>query len=394
MKKQALIFVLNVIIIFGSVGVFFNVAPLMPNQISFVGETVAKLSSPEYVINSAKSNFSSYIPEKSEDNNTTQDEEKTTEAMNTIGLKDSDNDCDITSTPSDIEELMKAAKKQTNKKNSVGETSEEQYLGGGTVLSFNDLQIQSKIPSSFYKPNIKSLLENDVNLKIKDKSKPTILIYHSHTTESYSLLDLGYYMKSDSRSNDISKNMVRVGDELTAYLEKAGFVVIHDKTIHDKDYNSSYDSSRETVEKYLEEYPSIEVTIDVHRDDITYKDKTKVKPTAVINGKKAARMMIIAGCEYGRVKNFPDWEYNLKLDLQVQNKVNEMYDGLMRPILFSERKYNMYETHYSFLLEIGTDANTLDEACYSARLFGNALGELLNERYVENESSSKNIDAR
>lgn len=392
MKKQILIFILNVISIFGCVGIFANVAPLMPNQISFVGESLVKMSSPEYLIDSAKSNFSSYIPKKVEDNNTTQAEEQTTEAMNTIGLKDSDNDCDITSTPTDIEKLMKKAQKETNKKNAVGKTSEEPYQGGGTVLSFNDLQIQSKIPASFYKPNIKALLDEGVNLNIKDKTKPTILIYHSHTTESYSLLDLGYYMKSDSRSNDISRNMVRVGDELAEYLEKAGFVVIHDKTIHDKDYNSSYDSSRAAVEKYLEQYPSIEITIDVHRDDITYKDKTKVKPTAVVNGKKAARMMIISGCEYGRVKNFPDWEHNLKFNLQVQNKVNSMYKGLMRPILFSERKYNMYETHYSFLLEVGTDANTLDEACYSARLFGNALGELLNERYVKNESSQKDIN--
>lgn len=196
-------------------------------------------------------------------------------------------------------------------------------------------------------------------------------------------MDTGYYISSDARSNNSARNMVRVGDDLAAYLEKHGLNVIHDRTIHDKDYTKSYDNSRATIEKYLEQYPSIEVTIDVHRDDITYSNKTKVKPTAKINGKKAARMMIISGCEYNRVKNFPDWEENLKFDLQVQNKVNELYPGLMRPILFSERKYNMYETHYSFLLEVGTDANTLDEACYSARLFGNALGQLLNEKYVK-----------
>jgi len=55
----------------------------------------------------------------------------------------------------------------------------------------------------------------------------------------------------------------------------------------------------------------------------------------------------------------------------------------MRPVLFSQRKYNMYETHNSFLLEVGTDANTLEEACYSARLFGDALADLLDEKYVE-----------
>ena len=244
-------------------------------------------------------------------------------------------------------------------------------------------EIQSKIPSSVYSPDIKALLGEGSDLIIEDKSKPTILVYHSHTSEAYTLLDVGYYKSSDASSKDPSLNMIRVGDELVKYLELHGFNVIHDTEIHDTDYTNSYADSKKTVEKYLEQYPSIEITIDVHRDDITYSNKTKVKPTAVINGKKAARMMIISGCEYNRVKNFPDWEENLKFDLQVQNKVNELYPGLMRPILFSERKYNMNETHYSFLVEVGTDANTLDEACYSARMFGDSLGKLLNEKYVK-----------
>ena len=93
--------------------------------------------------------------------------------------------------------------------------------------------------------------------------------------------------------------------------------------------------------------------------------------------------MIIAGAEYGSIENYPDWEYNLRFALAVQNKVNKMYSGLMRPILFSQRKYNMDETRNSFLLEVGTDANTLDEACYSARLFANALAQMLDEEYVK-----------
>ncbi len=383
MKKQLLIFILNSIILFGCIGICINVSPFFQNQISCFSSALIGLSVPKTAVSSVKTKFSSYISNE-DDNNTNIPSQKSEskEVMNAIGSKDSNDDYDITETPSDIAALMKKAKKTTKKSKSLGKTSEEAYQGGGTIISYNGVEIQSKIPASFYKPDIKSLLKEGSDLKIKDKSKPTILIYHSHTTEAYSLLDTGYYMKSDSRSNDVSRNMVRVGDDLTEYLEKAGFNVIHDKKIHDVDYNSSYDSSRIIIEKYLEKYPSIEVTIDVHRDDITYSNKTKVKPTAKIDGKKAARMMIISGCEYGRVKNFPDWEYNLRFDLAVQNKLNEMYPGLMRPILFSERKYNMYETHNSFLLEVGTDANTLDEACYSARLFGKALGELLNEKYV------------
>lgn len=381
MKKQFIKMILNIVIIFSIVGAYSNVANYVSAPASAFGINLVRLSSIDYISNFAKSKFSSYISIDAEDNTNTQTE-KTDEVMNTIGSKDSNDDRDIISTPDDITELMQKAKSTITEADAVGKTSEEPYQGGGTIISFGDLKIQNKIPSTFYSPDMEELLKKDSDLVIKDKSKPTILIYHSHTTEAYSLLDLGYYMESDSRSRDASRNMVRVGDELVRYLESAGFNVIHDTEIHDDNYNSSYDSSRETVEKYLEEYPSIEVTIDVHRDDITYQNKTKVKPTAVINGKKAARMMIISGCQYGRVKNFPDWEYNLRFDLQVQNKVNSMYPDLMRPILFSERKYNMYETHNSFLLEIGTDANTLDEACYSARMFGKALAELLNEKYV------------
>ena len=367
---------LNSIIIFGCVGICLNIFPLFTPQVSAASVALARLSTPSYIESAAKSKISSYIPSETDNTTNTRTEEQ---VMNTIGSKDSDDDCDITETPSDVKKLMKQAEKKYTKKNFRGKTSEEPYQGGGTIISYDNVQIQSKIPAKFYKPDIKALISEGSDLKIKDKTKPSILIYHSHTTEAYSLLDSGYYISSDSRSKDASKNMVRVGDELARYLEKAGFSVIHDTEIHDTDYNSSYDSSRRSVEKYLEEYPSIEVTIDVHRDDITYSNKTKVKPTVKVNGKKAARMMIIAGCEWGRVVNFPDWEYNLRFDLEMQQKVNSLYPDLMRPVLFSERKYNMYETHNSFLLEVGTDANTLDEACYSARLFGKALGELLNE---------------
>lgn len=382
MKKNIIIIIINTIILFGIVGITVNLSPLIEKPLTAFSLSLLKLSSPVLIYNNAKATFSNSNSVAEENTtNTVPKEERS--VMNSISAEDSKDYTDIQQTPSDIARLMNKAKKTATKSKSKGKTSEEAYQGGGTIVSYGNLQIQTKIPKSFYSPDIKALLNQGSDLTIYDKSKPTVLIYHSHTTEAYSLLDTGYYISSDARSNNSARNMVRVGDDLAAYLEKQGFTVIHDRTIHDKDYTKSYDNSRATIEKYLEQYPSIEVTIDVHRDDITYSNKTKVKPTAKINGKKAARMMIISGCEYNRVKNFPDWEENLKFDLQVQNKVNELYPGLMRPILFSERKYNMYETHYSFLLEVGTDANTLDEACYSARLFGNALGQLLNEKYVK-----------
>lgn len=314
------------------------------------------------------------------DNKTQKDDKEKTDTTAPIQNVSSN----ITDIPPDIQALMDKAQKNISNEKKIGKTTEEAYFGGGTLIKSDGIEIQSKIPDSFYKINAKKLLDEKADLKITDPSKPTVLIYHTHTTEAYSLLDVGYYTGSlDTRSSKADRNMVRVGDDLCKYLNDMGINTIHDTQIHDDNYTGAYKHSRKSVLKYLEEYPSIDITIDVHRDDITYENKTKVKPTAIVNGKKAARMMIIAGAEYGSVSNYSTWEYNLRFDMAVQNRVNSMYPFLMRPILFAERKYNMDLTHNSFLLEIGTDANTLDEATYSARLFATALGGLLKDDYIE-----------
>lgn len=384
MKKDLLIYLTNVIAVLCIVIVIVNTAPNFTNQISYFNTGIAAVFAPQAIME--KIADASLTKNDNSDNNNNTASRSVSRSMDGIVGKDSDLYSDIKKTPADIEKLMRDAEKTISDEKVQGKTSEEPYFGGGTLVSYNNIEVQSKIPNSFYELDIESLLAQKAELSIKDISEPTILVYHSHTTESYTLLDVGYYTESlDLRSDDNSKNMVRVGDELVKYLELQGFKVIHDTEIHDENYSGAYDSSRKSIEKYLEQYPSIEITIDVHRDDITYDNKTKVKPTATIDGKKAARMMIIAGAEYGSVKNYPNWESNLKFDIAVQNKVEEMYKGLMRPILFAERRYNMYETKNSFLLEVGTDGNTLDEACYSARLFATALGELLKTEYVEND---------
>ena len=382
MKKDLLIYLANVVAAICIIAIIINTAPGYASQIGTISSGVAAVFSPQ--INMEK--ITEETTAKKEKSDNTNNTAAISASRSTDGIKGKDSDLysDITKIPDDIEKLMSDAEKTIKDEKVKGKTSEEDYFGGGTLISHDRVEIQSKIPSSFYEPNIEELLKQKADLSIQDISKPTILVYHSHTTESYTLIDAGYYTESlDLRSKDNAKNMVRVGDELVKYLELQGFNVIHDTDIHDENYSGAYDSSRKNIEKYLEEYPSIEITIDVHRDDITYDNNTKVKPTATINGKKAARMMIIAGAEYGSIKNYPNWEYNLRFDLAVQNKVEEMYSGLMRPILFAERKYNMFETKNSFLLEVGTDGNTLDEACYSARLFATALGELLKDEYVE-----------
>lgn len=383
MKRDIIIFITNIVILFSITGVMINVSPYFSTTITDFVSHIDSISNPYVEIKETSSIISQIISKnKGNNSNTTQEDDKKVEPN--IKKEDSSTDVDLTAIPADVKEAMEEAEKTIESEEVKGKTSEENYTGGGTIVSFGDVEVQNKIPTSFYDLNIENLLKQKADLQIKDISKPTILIYHSHTTESYSLLDVGYYTKSaDLRSKDAARNMVRVGDEICKVLESKGFNVIHDRDTHDENYSGSYASSRKNMEEYLEKYPSIEITIDVHRDSITYNNGTKVKPTATVNGKKAARMMIISGCEYGKVKNFSDWEYNLRFSTAVTNKLNQMYSGIMRPILFSERKYNMDLTKNSFLLEVGTDANTLDEACYSGRLFGNALGELLLDEYVK-----------
>ena len=384
MKKEIIVFVSNVLIVFFGVGIILNTVPLYKGTAAAAAGDILSASMPYTNLKASAQQVFSYFSdnaEKNADTNNTSPEEAS-EVMNTVGSKDGLSDDELKQTPDDILKLMEEEEKVIGSQKKKGSTSEESYTGGGTIVTYNNVQVQNKIPSDFYSLNIKELLNQKADLKISDPSKPTVLIYHSHSTECYTLLDAGYYTEStDSKTKDITRNMVRVGDDICRILEARGIGVIHDREIHDSSYNAAYDSSRKSVAQYLEKYPSIEITIDVHRDSITYKNGTKVKPTATVNGKKAAKMMIISGCEYGNVKNFPNWEYNLRFACSVTDKLNSLYPELMRPILFSERKYNMDLTKNSFLLEIGTDANTLDEACYSGRLFANALADLILEEY-------------
>ena len=384
MKKEIIVFVSNVFIVFFGVGIILNTAPLYKGTAAAAAGNIVSASMPYTNLKDSAQQVFSYFSDNSEntaDNNSTSSEDAS-EVMHSVSSKDSLSVDELKATPDDILKLMEEEEKVIGSQTKKGNTSEESYTGGGTIVTFENVQVQNKIPSDFYSLNIEELLNQKADLKISDPSQPTVLIYHSHSTECYTLLDAGYYTEStDSKTKDITRNMVRVGDEICKILEERGIGAIHDREIHDTSYNAAYDSSRKSVVEYLEKYPSIEITIDVHRDSITYKDGTKVKPTAVVNDKKAAKMMIISGCEYGSVKNFPNWEYNLRFACAVTDKLNSLYPDLMRPILFSERKYNMDLTKNSFLLEIGTDANTLEEACYSGRLFANTLADLIYEEY-------------
>ncbi len=226
---------------------------------------------------------------------------------------------------------------------------------------------------------IQDLLEKGMPFSLKSTGQPQVLIVHTHATESYLQGDYGYYISSAStRSTDNTKNTVRVGQVLAEVLNKANIVTINDATQHDHpNYNGSYTRSRTTIEQYLEKYPTIQVVIDLHRDAIGGGENIKIKPTTTVNGKKAAQVMILAGAQTGSVENFPNWQENLRFCLQLQRQLETDYGNLARPLLFKACKYNFDVLPGSILVEVGTDANTLEEAEYAAELLGNALVQLL-----------------
>lgn len=212
-----------------------------------------------------------------------------------------------------------------------------------------------------------------------DSEGPQVLIYHTHTTESYELADRGYFEKgSSSRTTDTQRSVAAVGRVIVDTLNKNGIEALHDDTLHDyPSYNGGYTRSRKTVGEYLEKYPSIKVVIDIHRDAIERNGK-RVKPTVEINGKNAAQIMIISGCDDGTM-NIPNWKDNIAFAAKLQDSVSTMYEGLARPLMFDYREYNFALSGGSLLIEVGGHANTLEEAAYSGQLIAQALTKTLKE---------------
>lgn len=218
------------------------------------------------------------------------------------------------------------------------------------------------------------------DFSVTRSSEPQVLIMHTHETESFEPYQRDFYDSSfSSRTTDDSMNMAAVGEAIAEKLEAAGIGVIHDTTKHDyPSYNGSYDRSRETVAAILEEYPSIKVVLDIHRDAIERADGTRIAPAVEINGKSAAQLMIICGCDDGTM-NMPDYMKNYHFAAALQQQFEKDYPGLTRPVLFDYRKYNQDMTTGSLLIEVGGHANSIDEAIYSGELIGDSLVNLFTE---------------
>ncbi len=219
-----------------------------------------------------------------------------------------------------------------------------------------------------------SILKPDYNVE----NKKDVIIYHTHTCESYTPTKKNTYKASGNfRTIDLSYSVVRVGRELESELKKLKFNVIRSETKHDYPaYSGSYTRSLKTVESLLEKKKDAEIVFDIHRDAVG--SNSNYAPTVEINGEKVAQLMFVIGTNEGGGKH-PNWKNNLKFAVKVQEKANQMYPGLFRAINLRSSTFNQKVTNAASIIEVGATGNTLEEATASMKYLAKILEAVLNE---------------
>ena len=253
-----------------------------------------------------------------------------------------------------------------------GQGSGEKYIpcGAGSIKN-NTRQTAADIAAEIQDP-----LPFGVE---KDSPDPQILIMHTHATEDYRLSAGLWYSPGDgARTTDTNLNMCAVGRVMADTLNAAGLNTLHDETLNDyPSYTGSYENSRAVVQRYLAQYPSIKVVLDVHRDAIETEGGSRMAPVCTVDGRQAAQVMIICGCDNGGSVRLPGWRQNLRFAAAWERSMEGMYPGFTRPVLFSYRFYNQDLTTGSLLIEIGGHGNNLNEALYAGQLAANGLVQAL-----------------
>ncbi len=258
------------------------------------------------------------------------------------------------------------------------ETEEpEQLRVQEQLIRFEVLEVEEDVSEEIRIELLGTQSGSDVNLA---GAEPKILIYHTHTTEAYAQTEQDPYVETtEFRSNDTEHNIVRVGEALASVLrEKYGISVIHDTTNHEPPrLGTSYERSIKTMEAYHEQYPSIELFIDVHRDAYTLKEGEVNTDYATVDGKRCARLMFVVGTGEGKtgagfsVK--PNYQVNYALALEIYEKLTGKNEKLTRPIRVKTGRYNQHIPGKALLVEVGHNANTLEEALNSIPYLAEAI---------------------
>ena len=222
--------------------------------------------------------------------------------------------------------------------------------------------------------NAEDFLKQDLKIT-KETDIPQILIYHSHSQETF----------ADSREGEESDTIVGVGDYLTQLLtENYSYQVVHLKEQFDMaggelDRSAAYDYARDYLEPYLQENPDIQVIIDLHRDGIP-EDRHLVTE---INGKPTAQILFYNGLSYTTSKGSLDYlpnpyiQQNLAFSFQLEYQAAQYYPQFYRGIYLAGYRYNLHLRPRSLLLEAGAQTNTVQEVKNAMEPFADILDKVL-----------------
>ena len=242
------------------------------------------------------------------------------------------------------------------------------------VFDAGDLALVEIANEPGLEADLESLLMAPLQLELTD-GEPRVLILHSHTTESFTQTEERYEETSPYRTLDPGHNMIALGEIVAQILRDAGIGVIHDTDFHDyPSYNGSYAHAAASTNSYLEQYPTIELILDLHRDAADT-PTGQMATSCTIGGEEAAQLMFVLGTD--KRLQHPDWERNLSLALKLQVLLERENSGICRQLTLSKNRYNQHLGNTALLIEIGAAGNTLDQAALAARELGEAIVQLV-----------------
>ena len=222
--------------------------------------------------------------------------------------------------------------------------------------------------------NAPELVQMDLRMQT-GKEQPQILIYHSHSQEEF----------IDSVPGDPSTTIVGVGAYLATLLRDTyGYNVIHVTDTFDivdgkLDRNQAYTFAQERISQILEENPSVEVVIDLHRDGVPEGKRLVTN----VNGKETAKIMFFNGLsrtnKNGEISYLPNpyIKENLAFSLQMMLESKKYYPDLARTIYLRGYRYNLHLRPKTLLVECGAQTNTVQEEMNAMEPLADILNKVL-----------------
>lgn len=223
-------------------------------------------------------------------------------------------------------------------------------------------------------PDIPALLQAPLTWDLTGEA-PAVLILHTHTTESYTRSGEDYVETSAWRTLDENYNMLSIGDRVAQVLSLYGITAIHDRTFHDyPSYNGSYSHARKSTEQYLEDFPSIRLILDLHRD-ASETANGQLRTLATLGTTQSAQLMLVLGTNAAGLSH-DRWEENLALALKLQVQLERQCPGITRPLFLRSQRFNQDVSPGALLVEVGAAGNTHAEALIAAEQLAHAIAAL------------------